>query len=131
MVKPCVKRSTEAWLNVLHQNKLGHEETVTFDTCMKTGGGEGMDQVAVSMQKYTDVMEKDMKFKLEERKEKKKEKDEKGFNYLPQVNKCIILFSAAPDGLTQDKLDVAKPSEEVLKLIKCSNNIKVQSALHQ
>ena len=33
-----------------------------------------MEQVAVSMQKYTDVLEKDMKFKLEERKEKKKEK---------------------------------------------------------
>ena len=52
---------------------------------MNPGGGEGMEQVTVSMQKYTDVLEKDMKFKLEERKKKKKEKDEEGFNDLPQV----------------------------------------------
>ena len=54
---------------------------------MNAGGGEGMEQVVISMQNYTDVLEKDMKFKLEERQEKKKEKDEKGFNDLPQGNK--------------------------------------------
>ena len=78
---------------------------------MPRGNSEVGEQISQVIEKFSKNMEENMKYKLQEKSNNKKDKYHKTFSDLPEVNQNIIKLCGAPQGIEQEMVEELKPTQ--------------------
>ena len=132
---PCSKHSTLQWLDHLHDSCIQTMSNLPpppqFPTIPTPSlpDSTGFQNAAIAFTKFSDVMERKMEADIQAREQKEKEKDEKSFDNLSDVQKKILTLITVKETDTDKDLDNLHPTEATLNLLKHSISIKAQAQL--
>jgi hypothetical protein len=105
-IKPCVKPSTEVWLNDLHTHLLGHNGhtniggVLTFKSPVHPPGTplDHLKWKVTSFNRFSSNMEKELEYKMKLEEKRDAAKENKTYEELPQVQKNVILMMGVGPG---------------------------------
>ena len=134
-IVPCGSPSVANWADTIHDECLGATNLLPLPPFIPPPSTatypdtSGLSNVATAMTKLSHEMARKNELEMVSKQTTEKEKSEKSFKNLSNVQKNIFTLITATEDATDEDVDVLKPSEHVVILLNQKISIKAQAQL--
>ena len=127
----CTKKSTEKWLDELHDkhlekaqlhHRLHHPSTSNQDD-------SNLNNAAVAIHKLSDIWGRKIVLEEQEREDREQKLKDKGFEKLSEVQQTVLILITATDKDSDDDVELMRPTEDMMKILTQKVGFKAQAHL--